>query len=220
MKVDLKKQIETYTAPAGAFEVVTVPPLQYLMLDGHGDPNTSPAYADALATLYPVAYKLKFFSKTTLDMDYVVMPLEALWWAEDLTTFTSARDKSEWDWTVMNLVPSWITDDHVADVIAMLEQKGDAPALDRIRLAPLDEGLAVQTLHIGSYDDEGPVLARMHDEYLPANGLVPTGKHHEIYVTDPRRTDAGTLRTILRQPVARVGSGPTAPGEAVHNVAT
>ncbi|MCR2824659.1 GyrI-like domain-containing protein [Microbacterium sp. zg.Y909] len=204
MKVDLKKQIETYTAPAGRFEVVTVPPLQYLMLDGHGDPNTSQAYADALATLYPAAYKLKFFSKTTLDMDYVVMPLEALWWAQDMETFTSARDKSQWDWTVMNLVPQWITDDHVADVIAMLEQKGDAPALDRLRLETLDEGLAAQTLHVGSYDDEAPVLARLHEEYLPANGLARTGKHHEIYLNDPRRTEAAALRTILRQPVARV----------------
>ncbi|MCR2815635.1 GyrI-like domain-containing protein [Microbacterium jiangjiandongii] len=202
MKVDLKKQIATYTAPAGAFEVVTVPPLQYLMLDGHGDPNTSQAYADALSTLYPVAYKLKFFSKTTLDMDYVVMPLEALWWAQDMTAFTAARDKSQWDWTVMNLVPHWITDDHVADVIAMLEQKGDAPSLDLIRLATLDEGLAVQTLHVGSYDDEAPVLARLHEEYLPANGLVATGRHHEIYLNDPRHTEADKLRTILRQPVA------------------
>ena len=219
MKVDLKKQIATYTAPAGGFEMVTVPPLQYLMLDGHGDPNTSQAYADALATLYPVAYKLKFFSKTTLDMDYVVMPLEALWWAQDMTAFTAARDKSHWDWTVMNLAPRWITDDHVADVIAMLEQKGDAPLLDRVRLETLDEGLAVQTLPVGSYDDEAPVLARLHEEYLPANGLVLTGKHHEIYLSDPRHTEADKLRTILRQPVARADAAEGAGDDAVHNVA-
>ena len=108
MKIDLKKQISTYTATAQVFSVVDVPPLQYLMVDGHGDPNTSTAYREALASIFPVAYKLKFASKQVLDRDYVVMPLEALWWAEDLSTFTSGRDKSRWDWTVMLLVPDWL----------------------------------------------------------------------------------------------------------------
>ena len=110
-KVDLKKQIPTYRAGAGRFDIVEVAPARFLMIDGSGDPNTAPAYADALATIYPVAYALKFLSKTELGRDYVVMPLEALWWAEDLATFTSARDKDRWEWTAMNLVPDWITDD-------------------------------------------------------------------------------------------------------------
>lgn len=200
MKIDLKKQVPTYKATKGRLDVVDVPTLQYLMIDGHGDPNTAAAYADALATLYPVAYKLKFFSKRDLDRDYVVMPLEALWWADDMLTFTTSRDKSRWDWTVMILTPDWITHDHVDEVVAGVE---GAPALELLRLDRLTEGLCVQTLHVGPYDDEGPVLAVMHDEYLPANGLTMTGKHHEIYLNDPRRVSPDKLRTILRQPVTR-----------------
>ncbi|MDC9824534.1 GyrI-like domain-containing protein [Devosia sp. ZB163] len=205
MKIDLKAQIPSYAAPKGRFEIVVIPPLRYLMIDGHGDPNTAQAYVDALTTLYPVAYKLKFFSKVSLERDYVVMPLEALWWAEDMEAFTSARDKSQWDWTVMNLVPEWISDDHFDDVVAALAKAGGAPAIDRIRLETLDEGLCVQTLHVGSYDDEAPTLARLHDEFVPANGLMLTGKHHEIYLNDPRRTEPSKLRTILRQPVSARG---------------
>ncbi len=200
MKIDLKKQIPAYKATAGRFDVVDVPALQYLMIDGHGDPNTAASYADALATLYPVAYKLKFFSKGELERDYVVMPLEALWWADDMVAFTTARDKSRWDWTAMILTPDWITHDVFDEVVDGIE---GTPALELLRLDRLAEGLCVQTLHIGPYDDEGPVLAAMHDEYLPANGLTLRGKHHEIYLSDPRRVAPDKLRTILRQPVTR-----------------
>ena len=101
MKSDLKKEIASYRARHGSFELIDVPPLRYLMIDGHGDPNAQP-YADAISTIFPVAYRLKFMSKKELDRDYVVMPLEALWWSDDMATFTSARDKSRWDWTAMN----------------------------------------------------------------------------------------------------------------------
>lgn len=203
MKTDLKKQIPSYKATVGRFDVVDVPALQYLMIDGHGDPNTVAAYADALATLYPVAYKLKFFSKGELGRDYVVMPLEALWWADDMDVFTAARDKSRWDWTVMILTPDWITHDHFDEVVGVT---GDAPVLELLRLETLAEGRCVQTLHVGSYDDEAPVLAAMHDEYLPANGWTMAGKHHEIYLSDPRRVSPDKLRTILRQPVSRAAT--------------
>ena len=205
-KVDLKKEIPTYRARTGRFDVVEVAPARFLMIDGRGDPNTAPAYADALATIYPAAYALKFLSKTELGRDYVVMPLEALWWADDLATFTSARDKDRWEWTAMNLVPDWISDDHLTEAIARVERKGTAPSLDDLRVEVLHEPLAVQTLHLGPYDDEGPVLARLHDEFLPANGLRPVGKHHEIYLSDPRRAAPERLRTILRQPVGAQGA--------------
>ncbi len=202
MKVDLKKQIPTYRCTKGRFDIVTVPPLPYLMIDGHGDPNTSTAYADALATLYPVAYKLKFMSKRELDRDYVVMPLEALWWSADMTAFTTARDKSRWDWTAMIMTPTWINPSHVETITRDIAASNGAPTLDALRLEQLDEGLCVQTLHVGSYDDEAPILATMHDEFIPANGLRVTGKHHEIYLNDPRRVPPDKLRTILRQPVS------------------
>ena len=204
MKVDLKKELASYRAPRGRFEIVTVPPLRYLAIDGEGDPNTAAAYRDALQTIYPVAYALKFFSKRTLDRDYAVMPLEALWWADDMESFTGARDKSRWRWTLLNLLPDWIEDDQVASAREAVAGKGGAPALDRLRIEPLDEGLCVQTLHIGSYDDEAPVLEAMHVTFIPDNGLRMTGLHHEIYLSDARRTAPDKLRTILRQPVARV----------------
>ncbi len=201
MKTDLKKQITSYTARRGHFDVVTVPPMQYLMVDGHGDPNTSAAYADALATLYPVAYRLKFLSKDELGRDYTVMPLEALWWSTDMASFTTDRDKSRWDWTVMVMTPDWLTAEHVEAARRVVLRKGGAPALDALRLETLDEGLAVQTLHVGPYDEEGPALAAMHHEVIPSRSLQLTGKHHEIYLNDARRTAPEKLRTILRQPV-------------------
>ena len=133
MKTDLKKDIAAYRARGGVFEIVDVPPLQYLMIDGHGDPNEAD-YAAAVSTLFPVAYKLKFLSKRELDRDYAVMPLEALWWAEDMTSFTSSRDKSRWHWTALNLVPAWITEEHVDRA---RDAAAGAPALERLRLETL-----------------------------------------------------------------------------------
>ncbi|WP_420111724.1 GyrI-like domain-containing protein [Pseudactinotalea sp.] len=203
MRADLKKEIPSYQARHGQFVEIEVPPLQYLMIDGHGDPNTSTAYADALASLYPLAYKLKFLSKRELDRDYVVPPLEALWWAQDMSAFTSGRDKSQWDWTAMILVPDWLSAEHV-EAAREAAATGDPPSLDQVRLESLHEGLCVQTLHLGSYDDEGPVLTEMHERFIPSQGLGMIGKHHEIYFNDARRTAPEKLKTILRQPVERV----------------
>ena len=186
MKTDLKKEIVAYAARPGRFEVIDVPPLQYLMIDGHGDPNGG-EYADAISSLFPVAYKLKFLSKRELDRDYVVMPLEALWWADDMAAFTSARDKSRWRWTAMILVPDWITEEMYDAAGAEVGRKDPPASLGRVRLEVLHEGLCVQTLHVGSYDDEAPLLARMHDEFIPGAGMRMTGRHHEIYLSDPRR---------------------------------
>lgn len=202
-KLDVKKTFDSYRARSGEFRILEVPELSYLMIDGHGDPNTSEAYADALAALYPVAYALKFASKRELGRDYVVPPLEGLWWADDMAAFTSARDKSRWSWTMMLLVPDWIEADLVGDALAAVAAKGAPLRLGDLRFESLTEGLSVQTLHVGTYDDEGPVLDHLHAEVIPAAGMEPTGKHHEIYLSDPRRTAPERLRTILRQPVRR-----------------
>lgn len=201
-KADLRREITTYAAPRGRFEVVVVGAAHYLAVEGQGDPNSAPAYRDALATIYPVAYRLKLTSKTVLDRDYTVMPLEALWWSDDLTTFTSARDKARWRWRLLNLVPSWLDAGHVAAARTAVARAGNAPALDALRYEPLDEGLVVQTLHVGPYDDEGPVLVAMH-QHAADQGLALRGRHHEVYLSDPRRTAPARLRTILRQPVRR-----------------
>lgn len=201
-KVDLKKTITSYRAKQGRFDEVDVAPAQFLMVDGHGDPNTAPAYTAALTAIYPVAYAMKFASKRDLGRDYAVMPLEGLWWADDYATFTSARDKSAWSWTMMILTPDWLDDAAFEAAVAQAGTKPDAsPRLSDLRLERFAEGRCVQTLHVGSYDDEGPVLARLHDEVIPGRGLTMRGKHHEIYLGDPRRTAPEKLRTILRQPV-------------------
>jgi hypothetical protein len=201
-KTDFKKSLDAYRAKRSRFQIVDVPDLQYLMIDGHGDPNTSPAFAEAVEALYPVAYTLKFASKRDLGRDYVVMPLEGLWWAEDMDFFTASRDKSRWDWTLMIMVPDWIDQDMFSAAVEQAGAKKRPARLDDIRLKTLSEGRCVQTLHVGSFDDEADVLARMHDEFIPGNGFRMVGTHHEIYLSDSRKVAPEKQRTILRQPVA------------------
>ncbi|MCB0116929.1 MAG: GyrI-like domain-containing protein [Caldilineaceae bacterium] len=201
-KIDFKKTHKHLYAPSPKdFVIVDVPAMHFLMIDGHGDPNTAQEYADAVEALYAVAYKLKFAVKKAAQVDYVVPPLEGLWWAEDMDTFTHARDKSAWDWTMMIMTPDWATPDLYEQAIAEVTAKKDLPALPKLRLESYHEGLSAQIMHIGSYDDEGPVLARLHNEWLPANGYEETGKHHEIYLSDPRRVAPEKMKTILRQPI-------------------
>lgn len=198
-KVDLKR-LDAYRAKQGELRIVDVPELQYLMLDGRGDPN-GPAFAEALEALYPLAYALKLASRRELDRDYAVMPLEGLWWADDMASFTVARDKASWEWTLLMLVPEWIDRAMLDEAIAVVQAKRSPARLHDIRLEPLAEGRCVQTLHVGAFDDEGPVLERMHREFIPEHDLRMAGRHHEIYLSDARRVEPARRRTILRQPV-------------------
>ena len=200
-KIDFKKTLDGYQAKRGEFRTVDMPDLQYLMIDGHGDPNTSTTYADALAALYPVAYKVKFASARGLGRDYVVPPLEGLWWADDMDAFTVSRDKSRWDWTMMLLVPDWIDQAMVDAAVALVGAKKPPARLGDVRLQALSEGRCVQTLHVGLFDEEAGVLELMHRDFIPGAGLRMVGRHHEIYLSDPRKTAPERLRTILRQPV-------------------
>ncbi|MBE2221893.1 MAG: GyrI-like domain-containing protein [Anaerolineae bacterium] len=201
-KIDFKKQLNhLYNPSHKAFSVVEVPAMQFLMVDGHGTPGVVQAYQDALEALYAVAYKIKFASKQKLAQDYTVPPLEGLWWADDMTTFTTARDKSQWDWTMMIMQPDWITTALFAEACATVKKQKEPAALSKLRLETVAEGLSVQIMHIGSYDDEGPILHKLHHEFMPANDYIFNGKHHEIYLNDPRRVSPEKLKTILRQPV-------------------
>ncbi|MGX9708899.1 GyrI-like domain-containing protein [Stenotrophomonas maltophilia group sp. LNF259] len=201
--IDFKKRDRAlYQPPAGRFVQVEVPPLPYLMIDGRGDPNTAPAYLQSVQWLYAVSYALKFALKAE-GRDYVVPPLEALWTADDPASFV-ARRKDEWSWTVMIRTPDGISPGQLETAIAKATKKlGETPAGLRHRL--LEEGLCLQTLHVGAYDDEGPILAHLHDELMPSLGYTFAGPHHEIYLSDPRKTDAARLKTVLRQPVRAVG---------------
>ncbi len=202
-KIDLVRTLDSYAARRGETRLVQVPPLRYLMVDGHGDPNTAPEYTEALEALYPLAYAVKFASRNHLGRDYVVPPLEGLWWADDMTAFTTARAKSAWHWTLMLMIPDWVSPDDVTATREAVAARKPGAHLERVLVEVLDEGLCVQTLHVGSFDAEGPVLADLHERWIPENGLVMAGRHHEIYLSDPRRTAPERLRTILRQPVVR-----------------
>ncbi len=199
-KLDLKKEYrEFYNPSAKSCSVVDVPEMQFLMVDGSGDPNTSQAYQDAVGALYAMAYTLKFLSKQTEKLDYVVMPLEGLWWTDDMAGF-SAEDKSAWKWTAMIMQPDHITSAQVEASREEVRNKKNPPALDRLRFESLREGLSVQIMHIGPYADEGPTIARLH-QFAADSGYSLRGKHHEIYLSDPRRAAPEKLRTVIRQPV-------------------
>ncbi len=202
-RTDFKKTMKEFFAPStDDFSIIDVPALNFLMIDGKGRPGTGEVYQQALEALYAVAYKLKFMSKAALGKDYVVPPLQALWWADDMDTFVR-REKDAWKWTVMIMQPDWITPDMFTEAVAAVEKKKNPAALQKLRLEHFREGLCVQIMHVGSYDDEGPTIERLHQQYLPEHGLLENGRHHEIYLADPRKTPPEKLKTILRQPVRR-----------------
>ena len=201
---DVKRELRAVYAPKNRdWEPVTVPPQRFLAVAGSGDPNTAPAYAEAVEALYAVAYTVKFVSKRA-GRDLVVGPLEGLWYADDASVF-AARDKAAWSWTMLISQPEWVTDALVTESIAAAgAKKRSLPALDLVRIERLDEGHCLQLLHVGSYDEETPALLRLHGEVLPNAGLRERGRHHEVYLGDPRRTAPEKLKTVVRQPVGRV----------------
>jgi hypothetical protein len=202
-RLDLRRELKAlYTAPTATPVLVEVPTGQFLMLDGAGDPATAPAYQAAVQTLYSAAYALKFALRRTVGLDLAVMPLEGLWWTNDGPRTFSYDDRSNWRWTMLIRQPSAVTPDLVAATIAAVMAKKKLPALADLRLATLDEGLAAQVLHIGSYRAEPPTIARLH-AFVEQKGYHLHGKHHEIYLNDPQRTDPSKLRTILRHPIRR-----------------
>lgn len=201
---DVKKaRRDLYSGRAGRFDLVEVPPVCVLAADGEGDPNSAADYRVVVQTLYTLSYGVRALARSELGLVHTVAPLEGLWYAHDSRVFI-ARDKDSWRWTMMIVQPEWITAEMVRTAAERTTTRSHVDA-ERVRFAEFSEGLSVQTLHVGPYDDEGPTIARMHRDEIPERGLVPTGHHHEIYLSDPRRTAPEKLRTILRQPVARKG---------------
>jgi hypothetical protein len=206
-KLDLRKQLKhQYKPSAKQVEVVNVPPMQFAMVDGTIEPGCSPgdspSFAAALEALYGISYTLKFMSKQRAQdpLDYTVMGLEALWWVEDGLFNISQPDN--WYWTAMILQPDHITRELFQEGLGSLRKKKDNPALDLLRLETFHEGLCVQIMHIGPYSDEPATVEKM-ETFARENGytMLP-GKHHEIYLSDPRRTEPSKLKTVLRHPVA------------------
>ncbi|MEE9315102.1 MAG: GyrI-like domain-containing protein [Rhizobiaceae bacterium] len=201
-KTDIKKQLkELYKPTHKNFSIVDVPELQFVMIEGIGKPEGE-AYAAAIPWLYSVAYPIKFIAKKKLAKDFVVGPLQGLWWADDMGDFVNGN-RDRWRWQMMITLPDWVGEELFEEGVAKASTKlGDRP--DSFRLEKFTEGKCVQILHIGSYADEAPTIARMHNEFIPENGLALTGHHHEIYLSDPRRVAPEKLKTILRQPVREV----------------
>jgi hypothetical protein len=201
IKVDLKQELKhLYSASAKEAQVVDVPAMNFLMIDGSGDPNTAQMYKDAVNALYSVAFTLKFALKKSEGIDYPVMALEGLWWVEDLSTLDMAN-KSNWQWTMMIMQPEFVTQAAFEEATAEVRKKKNSPLLDLMRLDSYHEGLCVQIMHIGPYAAEMPTIERLY-AYMEANSYVHNGRHHEIYLGDPRRSAPERLKTIIRQPIA------------------
>ena len=198
-KIDFKKDLKHLYGPSAQEVVlVEVPAMNFLMIDGAGDPNTSPSYQAAVEALFSVAYAVKFKVKKTLAIDYGVPPLEGLWWADDMSAF-SLEDKSGWKWTMMIMQPEFVNAAMVRDTIAEVKKKKDLPALANLRFEAFAEGKAAQILHVGPFSTEGPTVAGVH-AFIASVGKR-SGKHHEIYLSDIRKADPAKWKTVIRQPL-------------------
>lgn len=199
-KIDFKKEYkELYNPSSKKVSFVEVPKLKYLAIDGEGDPNTSQEYQNSIEALMGVSYKTKFIMKKEHDQDYVVMPLEGFWWADDMENF-STDDKSNWKWKSIVMQPDFIKEEHITQAIEETALKKDPPSLDKIEFIEIEEGLSAQILHIGPFSEEGPTVKRIHDAIQEKNYGF-NGLHHEIYLSDIRRANPEKLRIIIRQPV-------------------
>jgi len=200
-KTDYKKAFkEFYSAKISKPTVVEVPKMNFIMIDGKGDPNTSQEYIDAIETLYPVAYTIKFTSKFAGN-DFGVMPLEGLWWTENMADF-STEDKSNWQWTAMIMQPDIINKVLFEQAVEQVKKKKNPVSLDKLRFEAYEEGRAAQVLYVGPYADEGPAIQELHQFIEDQGGKLKatTKHHHEIYLGDPRRVAPEKLKTIIRQP--------------------
>jgi len=200
-KIDYRKELSVlYKASAKTAHIVDVPQMNFFMVDGEGDPNNSQDFQDAVEALYSLSYTLKFAIKMGKSaVDYGVPPLEGLWWADDMSSFTSGR-KDDWKWTLMIMQPEFVTGELVDAAIEKVRAKKNPAALSKVRFVPFAEGPAAQILHVGPYSEEGPTIEKLH-AFIRDCGNEPAGKHHEIYLGDPRRAAPEKLRTIIRQPM-------------------
>jgi hypothetical protein len=201
IKYDFKKENKNLYYPSEKLvSVVDVPRMNFLMIDGQGDPNTSQEYQDAMETLFPVSYKTKFLSKKQNNQDYVVMPLEGLWWAENMEEF-SIEDKESWKWTVMIMQPEFITKEIITIAMEELERKKNLASISKVRFEKFSERLSAQIMHIGPYGAaEALTVEKLHD-FIDKSGYKIRDKHHEIYISDMRRTKPERLKTVIRQPI-------------------
>jgi hypothetical protein len=198
-KVDLKKELkQLYNPSAKEISVVDVPAMNFLIVDGEGAP-TSPQYTEAIEALYSVAYTLKFMVKKAKGVDFVVLPLEGLWWMDDMTKF-SADQKDQWKWTAMIMQPKYVMAEDFKAAVEQVRKKKTLPALPKVRFENIKEGPSAQIMYFGSFSAEGPTIAKIH-KHIQNSRHQLTGKHHEIYLNNPAKVAPEKLKTILRQPM-------------------
>lgn len=199
-KVDFKKELKEFYQPSKKNHLVTVPDMNYLMIDGKGNPNTSPDFQAAIEALFSVSYTVKFLSKK-LGFDYVVMPLEALWYMDDMGQFLNSS-KDEWKWTAMVMQPSHVTEEMIKEAIETVRKKKGIVSVDQLRFETYHEGISAQILYVGPFDDEHPTIMKLHS-FAEEQGFTLAGKHHEIYLSDFRKVDPSKLKTVIRQPIVK-----------------
>jgi hypothetical protein len=199
-KIDLKKKLKAlYNPTAKEVTLIDIPKMNFIMIDGQGAPE-SEQFMQAMQAMYPIAYNIKFDKKKEGGPDFTVMALEGLWWAEDMRVFMpETSDRNKWQWTVMMMQPDFITRRDFENAVKAAKKKKDNPALDNIRFESFTEGKSVQIMHIGPYSAEGPNIQKIHQKIAEIGGKL-SGKHHEIYLSDPRRVTPDKMKTVLRQP--------------------
>ncbi len=202
-KIDLKKTLsEFYSVPKNKIIITNVPSMNYIMIDGQGDPNNSVQFQEAVNALFSISYTIKFMiKKGRQQIDYGVMPLEGLWWTDDLNNF-SMEHKEDWKWTLMIMQPDLVTPEIYKEAFENVAKKKDLPALPKLRFEAMKDGLAAQIMYVGPYNEEPPTIVKLHN-YIKENGYKLTGKHREIYLNDMRKTAPEKLKTIIRQPIMR-----------------
>jgi hypothetical protein len=202
-KIDCKKEFKDLYRPSSKkVAMVDVPDFNFIMIDGMGDPNTSKDYKDAVGALFTVSFTLKFtVKKSKQAVDYSVMPLEGLWWADDVKSFV-AENKNLWKWTSMIMQPKFVTEALFRDAVELTTKKKDLPALPKLRFGCFHEGLSAQILHLGPYSAEKETVEKIHG-FIKEKGYELTGKHHEIYLSNPGKVATEKLKTIVRQPMKK-----------------
>ncbi|MCX6808572.1 MAG: GyrI-like domain-containing protein [Candidatus Berkelbacteria bacterium] len=203
-KIDYKKELrELYSPKSDKISEVKVPWMNFIIIDGKGDPNKEGEFQQAIESLYPVAYGIKFAVKKDSGVDFGVMPLEALWWAENMKDFDPDKgNRDNWLWSAMIMQPKEVTANIFEKIVNEVKTKKNLPLIERIRFESIEEGEAVQIMHIGPFSQEGPNILRLH-QAIAEKGAKLTGKHHEIYLSDMRRVAPEKLKTVLRQPFAK-----------------
>ena len=207
-KLDFKKEYKSLFSPSAREpEIIQVPAFKYIMIDGRGYPGTSTDFQEKIQVLYGLSYTIKFMLKADKQdpFDFTVPPLSGLYCADDMTAFTDENRKDEWKWTLMILQPDRVTSEVFTSAKQELIRKKNPPAIDRAYLEIYEEGLSAQVMHIGPYDQEGPTVKKLHD-FFQEKGFTFNGRHHEIYIGDPRRSKPEKLKTVIRQPIKKEGS--------------